>query len=330
LARFNVKTKSVPDKRYYQGLTVPSAAIFMASLVIFRPVPNYDLVPAIYLALIVVAISLLMVSSIRYRNFINYFVNRPIDIKSALALAIVIGGLLSPLILYIAFIFGYMFLDVLRSLLGISKPATPVVSVASVAAPSASEGGGELSPVLLRKLGMGLLIAFVAIGGVIKGKDVYRDYQLRAEQRRLEEANKKAEEERLKAEEERLKAEEQERLAAENARKQQLNAFASHVRTYIGKPTIDLVLDSKVNEKFRQIFRNEINEFERFFAESGNVAEVDGVIYGKGCRAGECGFNEGLAAVDPANDRVFAVLFMNGQVKYFGVAESEVPPAIKK
>ncbi|NMC66119.1 MAG: CDP-diacylglycerol--serine O-phosphatidyltransferase, partial [Acidobacteria bacterium] len=47
LARFNVKTKSVPDKRYYQGLTVPSAAIFMASLVIFRPVPNYDLVPAI-------------------------------------------------------------------------------------------------------------------------------------------------------------------------------------------------------------------------------------------------------------------------------------------
>jgi len=94
LARFNVKTKSVPDKRYYQGLTVPSAAIFMASLVIFRPAPNYDLVPAIYLALIVVAISLLMVSSIRYRNFINYFVNRPIDIKSALALAIVIGGLL--------------------------------------------------------------------------------------------------------------------------------------------------------------------------------------------------------------------------------------------
>ena len=46
------------------------------------------------MAIMVAIISLLMVSSIRYRNFINYFVNRPIDIKSALALAVIIGGLL--------------------------------------------------------------------------------------------------------------------------------------------------------------------------------------------------------------------------------------------
>jgi len=94
LARFNVKSKSAPDKRYYQGLTVPSAAVFIAALVIFHPAPNYDPMVAIYLAIMVAIISLLMVSSIRYRNFINYFVNRPIDIKSALALAVIIGGLL--------------------------------------------------------------------------------------------------------------------------------------------------------------------------------------------------------------------------------------------
>ncbi|MDD8020515.1 MAG: CDP-diacylglycerol--serine O-phosphatidyltransferase [Acidobacteriota bacterium] len=94
LARYNVKTKSAPDKRFYQGLTVPSASVFIASLVIFHPAPNYGRVMAFYLAVIVVIISLLMVSTIRYRNFISYFVNRPIDIKSALALAIIIGGLL--------------------------------------------------------------------------------------------------------------------------------------------------------------------------------------------------------------------------------------------
>ncbi|HRD01684.1 MAG TPA: CDP-diacylglycerol--serine O-phosphatidyltransferase [Candidatus Saccharicenans sp.] len=94
LARFNVKTKTAPDKRYYQGLTVPSASVFIASLVIFHPAPNYDLRVALCVAFIVVIISLLMVSSIRYRNFINYFVNRPIDIKNALALAVIIGGLL--------------------------------------------------------------------------------------------------------------------------------------------------------------------------------------------------------------------------------------------
>ena len=84
----------MPDKRYYQGLTVPSAAVFIAALVIFHPAPNYDLMVAVYMAIMVAIISLLMVSSIRYRNFINYFVNRPIDIKSALALAVIIGGLL--------------------------------------------------------------------------------------------------------------------------------------------------------------------------------------------------------------------------------------------
>lgn len=94
LARYNVRTKSLPDRRFYQGLTVPSAAIFLAALVIFHPAPIYQNVLAFYLAALVVVISLLMVSTLRYRNFVSIIVNRPVDMKSGLLLAVVLTGLL--------------------------------------------------------------------------------------------------------------------------------------------------------------------------------------------------------------------------------------------
>ncbi|HEK84766.1 MAG: CDP-diacylglycerol--serine O-phosphatidyltransferase [Candidatus Saccharicenans sp.] len=94
LARYNIRTKTQTDRRFYQGLTVPSAAIFLSSLVLFHPAPSYERITAIYLAGVVLIISLLMVSTLRYRNFITLFINRPIDIKNALFLAIIIFGLL--------------------------------------------------------------------------------------------------------------------------------------------------------------------------------------------------------------------------------------------
>lgn len=94
LARYNVRTKSLPDRRYYQGLTVPSAAIFLASLVIFHPAPNYQNLTALYLSALVVIISLLMISTLRYRNFVSFIVKRPVDMKTGLLLAVILTGLL--------------------------------------------------------------------------------------------------------------------------------------------------------------------------------------------------------------------------------------------
>jgi len=94
LARYNIRTKNLPDRRYYQGLTVPSAAIFLASLVIFHPEPNYQTLSALYLSALVVTVSLLMISTLRYRNFISFIVNRPVDMKSGLLLALILTGLL--------------------------------------------------------------------------------------------------------------------------------------------------------------------------------------------------------------------------------------------
>ncbi|MGB9893481.1 MAG: CDP-alcohol phosphatidyltransferase family protein, partial [Candidatus Saccharicenans sp.] len=94
LARYNLRTKSQTDRRYYQGLTVPSASIFLASLVVFNPTPNYESFNALYLAGLILIISLLMVSTLRYRNFVSLFINRPIDMKSGLLLAVIIAGLI--------------------------------------------------------------------------------------------------------------------------------------------------------------------------------------------------------------------------------------------
>jgi CDP-diacylglycerol--serine O-phosphatidyltransferase len=94
LARYNIRAKSQIDRRYYQGLTVPSAAVFIASLVLFHPAPAYQRTTAFYLAGLVLIVSLLMVSTLRYRNFVTFFMNRPIDIKSSLLLAVILAGLI--------------------------------------------------------------------------------------------------------------------------------------------------------------------------------------------------------------------------------------------
>jgi len=94
LARYNIKTKSQIDRRYYMGLTVPSAGIFIASLVLIHPAPLYQRPTAFYLAGLVFIVSLLMVSTLRYRNFVTFFINRPIDIKSSLLMAVILSGLL--------------------------------------------------------------------------------------------------------------------------------------------------------------------------------------------------------------------------------------------
>lgn len=94
LARYNIRTKSIPDRRFYQGLTVPSAAIFLASLVIFHPAPNYQTLPALYLAALVVVTSLLMISTLRYRNFVALLIKRPVNMRTGLLVAVILTGLL--------------------------------------------------------------------------------------------------------------------------------------------------------------------------------------------------------------------------------------------
>jgi CDP-diacylglycerol--serine O-phosphatidyltransferase len=93
LARYNVRTKSIPDRRFYQGLTVPSAAMFMSAWPFFQPAPLQNRETAFLFALLAVFVSFCMISTLPYRNFTNLVFNRKIDIRTALFLAIVLSGL---------------------------------------------------------------------------------------------------------------------------------------------------------------------------------------------------------------------------------------------
>lgn len=94
LARYNVTQKSQESRKHYVGLTVPSASMFLASLIFLYPHPLETKLAAAGLALVVTFVSFCMVSTIRYRNFLGFNFRKRISLKTALALAVIIGGLI--------------------------------------------------------------------------------------------------------------------------------------------------------------------------------------------------------------------------------------------
>lgn len=94
LARYNVLQKSKPDRKFYSGLTVPSASLFLSSLVLWHPQPIGMRFYTFLLALLIVILSLCMVSTIKYRNFLSFNFHQRIDLKTSLFLAIIISSLI--------------------------------------------------------------------------------------------------------------------------------------------------------------------------------------------------------------------------------------------
>jgi CDP-diacylglycerol--serine O-phosphatidyltransferase len=94
LARYNVRSHVPSDRKHYQGLTVPSAAIFMAAIVNFHPVPLAARSSGFLVAVLTLLVSLCMVSTIPYRNFIKAFIGHRTDIRTALFVAVSLFGVL--------------------------------------------------------------------------------------------------------------------------------------------------------------------------------------------------------------------------------------------
>jgi CDP-diacylglycerol--serine O-phosphatidyltransferase len=67
LARFNIQRGS--DKNFFIGLPIPAAALVIATLVFYRPEPVSDTALAAAVLLLVLTLSGLMVSRLRYRSF---------------------------------------------------------------------------------------------------------------------------------------------------------------------------------------------------------------------------------------------------------------------
>ncbi len=108
LARYNIRTKSSPsDRRSYQGLTVPSAAVFLCSLVIFRPYPLETHVEGFAAALVTLMLAAFMVSTLRYRNFLKISLRKRVDFGTIVLLAVILGGLIFYQRYFLVLFFGY-------------------------------------------------------------------------------------------------------------------------------------------------------------------------------------------------------------------------------
>jgi len=94
LARYNVTSKTPGDRRAYTGLTIPSAASFMSSLVIFHPQPLEMRLEIFGLIMIALAVAFCMISRIKYRNFLNFRLYRRIDLTTGLLIAVLVGSLI--------------------------------------------------------------------------------------------------------------------------------------------------------------------------------------------------------------------------------------------
>jgi len=94
LARYNVRSRIPSDRKHYQGLTVPSAAMFMAAVVNFHPQPMATRPSGFFIAVLTLLVSLCMVSTFPYRNFIKAIIGQRINIRTALFVAISLFGVL--------------------------------------------------------------------------------------------------------------------------------------------------------------------------------------------------------------------------------------------
>jgi len=106
LARYNVRSHVPSDRKHYQGLTVPSAAMFMAAVVNFHPIPLATRQAGFLVAVLTLIVSLCMVSTFPYRNFVKAFIGQRIEIRTALFLAVSLFGVLFYTRIFLLLYFG--------------------------------------------------------------------------------------------------------------------------------------------------------------------------------------------------------------------------------
>jgi CDP-diacylglycerol--serine O-phosphatidyltransferase len=87
LARFNVQ-RNVVDGRYFVGLPIPAGAAQLAAIVLALPAPLTERWPAVAVAVLVVVLAFLMVSTFRYQSFKGVDLRRRRSYVSVLGIAL--------------------------------------------------------------------------------------------------------------------------------------------------------------------------------------------------------------------------------------------------
>jgi len=92
LARYNILQKFKPDRKYYVGLTVPSASLFLAAIVFFKPQPLNVKLHSFFIAFLIIFVAGCMVSRIKYRNFLYFNPQKRIALRTAFIYVIIFAS----------------------------------------------------------------------------------------------------------------------------------------------------------------------------------------------------------------------------------------------
>ena len=121
LARFNIQAPS-QDKRYFVGLPTPAAACAIAASVFYDPARVADPITAVLVMILVITLSILMVSKVRYRTFKEIDLRRRMRWVVVILMAlvvVVVGGYPREAGLFLSFAY------LLSGLLPRLRPAGP-------------------------------------------------------------------------------------------------------------------------------------------------------------------------------------------------------------
>ncbi len=93
LARFNVQSTAVPDKRYFVGMPTPPAAAVVASTIYCFPDRLDGDSRAIAVLVAMALLAFLMVSRIKYRSFKDLNLKQPRSYRAVVLIALIIVGI---------------------------------------------------------------------------------------------------------------------------------------------------------------------------------------------------------------------------------------------
>jgi len=124
LARFNVQSAAVPDKRYFVGMPTPAAAAVVASTIYCFPDRLDGDSRAIAVLVAMALLSFLMVSRIKYRSFKDLNLKQPRSYRTVVLIALIIVGIaLDPKHMLITVSAVYAFSGMISYMLAKRRPA---------------------------------------------------------------------------------------------------------------------------------------------------------------------------------------------------------------
>ena len=121
LANYMILPRITADRKYYLGLTVPSSSMLLAGIVIYHPQQIEAGLHTFFLAILVLALSLLMISNLKYKNLLHFNFRRTTNIFTVMAATIIISACILYPLCFLLIALLYILSGPARFILGFFK-----------------------------------------------------------------------------------------------------------------------------------------------------------------------------------------------------------------